>query len=83
MSEDLTGVGMGQELRTHKKVRRKTMKTVFSRDETERLLRILEWVDTATMDTEAAKTQLKNIAMKLRVVLKERPEDQDFEFLVK
>tara|TARA_B100000282_G_C31650839_1_gene452931 strand:- start:47 stop:154 length:108 start_codon:yes stop_codon:yes gene_type:complete len=35
------------------------------------------------MDTEAAKTQLKNIAMKLRVALKERPEDQDFEFLVK
>ena len=58
------------------------MKTVFNREEAERLLRVLEWVDVATVDTEDAKTQLRNIAMKLKVALKERPEDQDFEFKV-
>lgn len=58
------------------------MKTVFNREEAERLLRVLEWVDVATVDTDDAKTQLRNIAMKLKVALKERPDDQDFEFLV-
>ena len=58
------------------------MKTVFNREEAERLLRVLEWVDVATVDTDAAKTQLRNIAMKLKVALKERPDDQDFEFKV-
>lgn len=59
------------------------MKTVFNREEAERLLRVLEWVDIATVDTDEAKTQLKNIAMKIKVALKEQPDDQDFEFLVK
>lgn len=58
------------------------MKTVFNREEAERLLRVLEWVDVATVDTDDAKTQLRNIAMKLKVALKERPDDQDFEFKV-
>lgn len=58
------------------------MKTIFNREEVERLLRVLQWVDTATMDTEDAKTQLKNIAMKLKVALKEEPDEQDFEFLI-
>jgi len=59
------------------------MKTVFNREEAERLLRVLQWVDVATVDTDDAKAQLRNIAMKLKVALKERPDDQDFEFLVK
>ena len=59
------------------------MKTVFNREEAERLLRVLEWVDVATVDTDDAKEQLRNIAMKLKVALKEQPEDQEFEFLVK
>ena len=59
------------------------MKTVFNREEAERLLRVLEWVDVATVDTDDAKAQLRNIAMKLKVALKEQPEDQEFEFLVK
>ena len=59
------------------------MKTIFNREEVERLLRVLEWVDIATVDTDEAKQQLKDIAMKLKVALKERPEDREFEFLVK
>ena len=59
------------------------MKTVFNREEAERLLRVLEWVDVATVDTDDAKTQLRNIAMKIKVALKEQPEDEEFEFLVK
>ena len=59
------------------------MKTIFNREEVERLLRVLEWVDIATVDTDEAKQQLKDIAMKHKVALKERPEDREFEFLVK
>ena len=58
------------------------MKTVFSRKEVDRLLRVLSWVDVATLGDEEDKKRLKDIAMKLRVALKSNPDDEDFEFLV-
>ncbi len=57
------------------------MKMTFTRDEVEKMLRLLEWVNTATMDTDEAKKQVTEIAMKLKVALK-NTEDEDFEFLV-
>lgn len=58
------------------------MKTTFSRKEVDRLLRVLKWIDTATLSGEEDKSELKEIAMKLKVALKNNPEDENFEFLV-
>ena len=58
------------------------MKTTFSRKEVDRLLRVLEWIDTATLAGEDDKNELKEIAMKLKVAIKNNPGDKKFEFLV-
>lgn len=58
------------------------MKTTFSRKEVDRLLRVLEWIDTATLAGEDDKSELKEIAMKLKVAIKNNPGDKNFEFLV-
>ena len=58
------------------------MKTTFSRKEVDRLLRVLEWIDTATLAGEDDKNELKEIAMKLKVAIKKNPNDKSFEFLV-
>ena len=55
----------------------------FSREEIDRLLRILQWVDTATLAGDDEKNELKSIAMKLKVALKDNSGDENFEFLVK
>lgn len=57
------------------------MKMTFTRDEVSKMLRLLEWINIATMDTDEAKQQVVEIAMKLKVALK-NTEDEDFEFLV-
>ncbi len=58
------------------------MKTTFSRKEVDRLLRVLEWIDTATLSGEEDKSELREIAMKLKVAIKKNPNDEKFEFLV-
>ena len=58
------------------------MKTTFSRKEVDRLLRVLEWIDTATLAGEDDKSELKEIAMKLKVAIKNNPGGKNFEFLV-
>ena len=58
------------------------MKTTFSRKEVDRLLRVLEWINTATLAGEDDKNELKEIAMKLKVAIKNNPGDKNFEFLV-
>lgn len=57
------------------------MKMTFTRDEVSKMLSLLEWINIATMDTDEAKQQVVEIAMKLKVALK-NTEDEDFEFLV-
>jgi len=57
------------------------MKMTFTRDEVNRMLRLLEWINIATMDTDDAKQQVVEIAMKLKVALK-NTEDENFEFLI-
>lgn len=54
----------------------------FSREEADRLLRVLEWVNTATLAGDEEKSVIKDIAMKLKVALKSNPDDDSFEFLV-
>ena len=58
------------------------MKTTFSRKEVDRLLRVLAWIDTATLSGEEDKSELREIAMKLKVAIKKNPNDEKFEFLV-
>lgn len=58
------------------------MKTTFTREEVSKLLRLLEWTDIATISGDQEKNQIKEIAMKLRVALKNNPDDLNFEFLV-
>jgi len=47
----------------------------FTREEVESLIRVLRWVDTATLSGEEAKRSIKETAMKLQIALKETPEN--------
>lgn len=58
------------------------MKTVFTRREVNRLLDVLEWVNSATLASEEHREEIRVIAMKLKVALDNSPEDKEFEFCV-
>lgn len=72
-------IGLGKTTNGRKGI---VVKTMFTRKEADRLLRLLEWVNVSTLGDDNDKNEIKEIAMKLKVALKEYPEDDNFEFLV-
>lgn len=55
------------------------MKITLTKDEVEKLIRTLDWVNFATQDTEASREQIKTIIAKLAVGLKSSRQVKELE----